>query len=90
MASMTKTVEVDCDVTIDKDDVIEFIEEHASHHDMKEIAKALNRAGLNMPADKQLEGSLVREMKSEILILAANKYSIQELEQRLGTKFDLI
>lgn len=90
MSSMTKSASIDVDVTIETNDIIEFIEKHATHNDRLKIAKTLNRVGFDYPVDNQLEGSLVRSMKSEILILAANKYSIQELEQRLGTKFDLI
>jgi hypothetical protein len=90
MGNMTKSESIDVDITIETSDVLEFIEKHASQEDRLKIAKELNQVSFNYPVDRQLEGSLVRSMKSELLILAANKYSIQELEQRLGNKFDLI
>ena len=85
---MYKSESVDVDVEIELEDVIEFIEDYSTPKDRKQIINALT--GLELPIDTQLEGSMVKGMKTELLILAANKYSLEELEQRLGTKFDLI
>lgn len=85
---MYKSESVDVDVEIELSDVIEFIEDHASPKELKQIKDSL--IGLELPVDTQLEGSMVQAMKTELLILAANKYTLEELEQRLGTKFDLI
>ena len=84
----SKTVEVDVDIEIDIDDVMEFIED-ASESDLKQVAEAVAEyvefdeiAGFE-------SGTLDNDEKIELLRLAAEKYTLTELEQRLGTKFDL-
>jgi hypothetical protein len=37
-----------------------------------------------------MDGGLVRQEKLELLSAAFHKFSLEELEQKLGTKFDLI
>ena len=74
------------DVEITCDDVINFIDS-ASTKEIKRIRKAVDADFFN---DTKMEGSLVREMKIELLSLAFDKFSLDELEKKLGTKFDLM
>lgn len=83
------------EVEIDCNDVIEFIEDYASDTELEEISEAL---GTTLPGsetsilfkDRGLDGGLVRQEKLELLSAAYHKFSLQELEQKLGTKFDLL
>lgn len=71
------------------DDVIEYIDEYASADDLKEIVISLGV--LDTKENNKLEGSYVQEEKRILFELAAKKYTLEELEQRLGgNKFDLI
>jgi hypothetical protein len=87
--------DVDVEVEIDCNDVIEFIEDYASDTELEEISEAL---GTTLPGsetsvlfkDRGLDGGLVRQEKLELLSAAYHKFSLQELEQKLGTKFDLL
>ena len=73
-------------VEITYDDVINFIDK-ASTKEIKRIRKAVDSDFFN---DTKKEGGLVRDMKLELLSLAFDKFSLEELEQRLGTKFNLM
>lgn len=91
LGTFTKTVEID----IDRYDVIEFINHYASDEDRKEIAEEVDKIRQKVISpvlfeDRGLEGGLVREEKLELLSAAYRKFSLAELEQRLGTKFDLL
>lgn len=87
--------DVDVEVEIDCNDVIDFIEDYASDTELEEISEAL-RTTLpgsevsNLFKDRGLDGGLVRQEKLELLSAAYHKFSLQELEQKLGTKFDLL
>lgn len=77
----TETVDVDVDVTINVSDVIEFIEDHASDLELEQIKTALS---------VEKKRSLDDVMKDELLEVAANKFTLAELEQKLGgNKFQL-
>lgn len=76
----SETVEVDVDVTINVADVIEFIEDHANELELEQIREALSGA----------KRSLEDVMKDELLEVAASKFTLAELEQKLGgNKFQL-
>jgi hypothetical protein len=75
---------VDVEVEVEFEDVTEFIEDYASDEELTILRKQL---GLS----SNLHGStMVDSMKIELLELAASKYSLEELESRLGNKFDLM
>lgn len=87
--------DVDVEVEIDCGDVIEYIEDYASESELKDIKNALAASGVSSDAslffeDRGLDGGLVRQEKLELLSAAYHKFSLQELEQKLGTKFDLL
>lgn len=76
----SETVDVDVDVTIEVADVIEFIEDHATTLELEQIREALSGA----------KRSLEDVMKDELLEVAASKFTLAELEQKLGgNKFQL-
>jgi hypothetical protein len=86
---MYKNTEVD--VEIEFDDVMEYITDYASDSEIATIRKEIGE----IEADEKersntLEGSYVREEKMILFELAAKKYTLEELEQRLGNKFDLM
>lgn len=87
--------DVDVEVEIDCNDVIDFIEDYASDTELEEISEALRTTlpgseASNLFKDRGLDGGLVRQEKLELLSAAYHKFSLQELEQKLGTKFDLL
>lgn len=76
----SKEVEVDVEVKIEAEDVIEFIEYHASEAELEAIKKAISGGRRN----------LEDVMKDELLEVAASKFTLAELEQKLGgNKFQL-
>lgn len=82
------------DVEFHIDDVIEYIEDYATDDECKTIAETLASVTNEVTSfalfeSNGMEGTLVQDMKSELLALAFKKFSLEELEQRLGTKFDL-
>ena len=88
--------EVDADVEIYSDDIIEFIEDYASESELSEIRSALESTlgtyeGAISGAFEYtgLEGTLVQDQKLELLSIAFKKYSLIELEERLGRAFDI-
>jgi hypothetical protein len=87
--------EVDADIEIDYDDIIEYIDDYASEDELKNIAQAVSDLNSNLATvgffeDRGMDGGLVRQEKLELLSAAFHKFSLEELEQKLGTKFDLI
>jgi len=82
------TVYKEVGVEITFDDVMEYITEYASDSELQDIrneVKPISTAEFNNSVD----GSYIIEEKKILLIRAANKYTLEELEQRLGNKFDL-
>ena len=95
MARSSRTFYKEAEVEIDYDDIIEFIESYASDLELEEIAEVVAETSSkavtsSLFLDRGLDGGLVREQKLELLSAAYQKFSLQELEQRLGTKFDLL
>lgn len=86
--------EADAEVEIDCDDVLEYIADYASVSELKAISQALDDSSINSLGeffkDRGMEGGLVRREKLELLSAAYHKFSLEELEQKLGTKFDLL
>lgn len=95
MSKRGRTFYRDVEVEIDCSDVIEFIEDYANDTKLEEISEALSSTSLGSDSsflfeDRGLDGGLVRQEKLELLSAAYHKFSLQELEQKLGTKFDLL
>ena len=91
MSRMYKTADVE--VEIEFDDVIEYITDHATDSEISLIRKEIDDSEIEESkhaAKSALEGTYVQGEKIILLNLAAKKYSLEELEQRLGNKFDLI
>ena len=87
--------DVDADIEIDYDDIIEYIDDYASEDELKNIAQAVSGINSDLATvgffkDQGMDGGLVRQEKLELLSAAFHKFSLEELEQKLGTKFDLI
>ena len=87
MGRMYKNADVD--VEIEFDDVIEYITDYATTSEIAEIRKEIGEIDED-ESDTGLEGSYVRGEKITLLELAAKKYTLEELEQLLGNKFDLM
>jgi hypothetical protein len=90
MARMYK--DVDCEVEIEFGDVIEYINDYATTKQINQIRKEIGEIieEESNSRSNALEGSYSRSEKATLLNLAAKKYTLEELEQRLGNKFDLI
>jgi hypothetical protein len=82
----------DVEVEIEFDDVMEYITDYATDSEIVSIRKEIGEIEADDAgrSNNGLEGSYVRGEKMTLLELAANKYTLEELEQRLGNKFDLI
>jgi hypothetical protein len=87
MSRMYKNV--DADVEIEFDDVMEYITDHASDFEINSIRKEIGEIFAE-ESDSGLDGSYVQQEKFTLFELAAKKYTLEELEHRLGNKFDLI
>lgn len=88
---LTQWTEVDVDITINE--VVDFIETCADSSDFEEIKAALRNASFPSNTNslfKSNDGGYIREEKLELLSRAFSKYTLEELEQKLGNKFDLI
>ncbi len=88
---LTQWTEIDVDITVNE--VVDFIENYADSSDFEEIKAALKNA--SFPSNTQTlfkshDGGYIREEKLELLSRAFSKYTLLELEQILGNKFDLI
>ncbi len=79
--SKTDWSEVEVEVTIDSDDVIEFIEDYANKEDLREIRKSLD---LEPPLPTS---TIVDVMKLELFKKASEKYTLEELEERLNLQY---
>ena len=90
MSRMYKIVETDVDVEIEFEDVMEYITCHASDSEITEILEEISEPVKEKKYNSGLEGSYVIEEKMTLLHLAAKKYTLEEIEQKLGNKFDLI
>jgi hypothetical protein len=86
---MTVNREVYVDIEIEFDDVMDYITDYASDAEIDEIREEVAILGSDV-VDTGLDGSFIREEKLTLMNLAINKYTLEELEQRLGTKFDLL
>jgi hypothetical protein len=71
---------IDIEVTIDIDDVCEFIEDYATSSDVKSIQAALRSAYDEVPSPNR---TLIDDMKTRLFIKAHQKYTLEELEERL-------
>lgn len=72
---------------IELSDVIDYIDNDASNKDLLQIESALNsrdRPLINFSNFKSNEGSFNNSEKLDLLILAFKKYTLVELEEKLG------
>lgn len=83
------TVYKEVDVEIEFDDVMDYITDYATEAELDNIREEI-KLGDAIEFDNGLDGSYIREEKLTLMNLAINKYTLEELEQRLGTKFDLL
>lgn len=83
------TVYKEVGVDIEFEDVMDYITDYATKSELDEIREEVSVSEPNS-IDKGLDGSFIREEKLTLMNLAINKYTLEELEQRLGTKFDLL
>lgn len=88
--SLYKTV--DAEVEIEFEDVIEYIEDYASQDEIKEILEVIREENVDSFLETNtVDGSYIKEEKAILLSRAANKFTLQELEEKLGgNKFDFI
>jgi hypothetical protein len=86
---MTVSREVYVDIEIEFDDVMEYIIDCATEAELDDIREEI-KLGDAIKINNGLDGSFIREEKLTLMNLAINKYTLEELEQRLGTKFDLL
>jgi hypothetical protein len=80
---MTKyeTTYVDVDIEIDVEDVKDFIENYATPDDLNTLSRILGQ-GTSIPTE-----TLIGEMKHQLFVKAFDKYSLEELEERLGMDY---
>lgn len=74
-------------------DVEDFIETASPRELSRIIQYAEEHGGVpgnKQPFKNQKEGTFVQSEKRELLEKAFNKYTLEELEHRLGSKWDLI
>ena len=85
---MNKSVEVEIEI----DDVLSFIDNCATKSELQIITKRLMHSDSKFGPflDRGVEGTLVRDEKIELLSLAFEKFTLEQLEEKLGTKFDLL
>ena len=88
--SLYKTVDSEVEITFD--DVMEYIEDYATADELKEIAEFMKEEPLSeMKEDSGFDGSYIAEEKRTLLTGAAKKFTLQELEEKLGgNKFDFM
>lgn len=84
--------DVDVEVEIEFDDVMEYITDYATTKQINLIRAEIGEilAEESNSRSNALEGSYVVSEKAILLNLAAKKYTLEELEQKLGNKFDLL
>ena len=87
-----KEESVDVEIEFGVEDILEYIEDYATDVELKEISDSLG--GSNVINDyienNSEKGTLLGEMKMELLARAFKKFSLEELEAKLGSKFDLM
>lgn len=83
----TMYITQDVEVEIGFDDIMDYIDDYATDDELKIIAQSLEEDYLGVPVVKAK--TLEDTLKLELLTLAFNKYSLSELEDKLGTKFEL-
>jgi hypothetical protein len=71
-------------------EIIEWIEQKASSSELSQIEQALGFSEYNERFVNNSEGTYSKSEKIELLSRAFSKYSLAELEKRLGTKWDLV
>lgn len=86
--TMTKYVEVDAEVDIEFEDVRDYISDYATSDELKIIADDLKENYLDQ-VNVEIK-TLEDQMKYELLMMAHNKFNLTQLEEKLGTKFDLM
>ena len=86
--TMTKYVEVDAEVDIEFEDVRDYISDYATSDELKIIADDLKENYLDQ-VNVEIK-TLEDQMKYELLMMAFSKYNLTQLEEKLGTKFDLM
>ena len=78
---------------LELNDIEDFIEE-ATPHQLNRIIQYAEEYGAvssnKPPFENKKEGTYYQSEKRELLNLAFNKYTLEELEHRLGSKWDLI
>jgi hypothetical protein len=84
--TMYKSEYTETEITFDY--VMEYIEDYATDNEIKEIS-GLIKENYNDASLIRID-SLNDEMKYELLMAAFKRYSLDELESRLGTKFQLM
>jgi hypothetical protein len=91
-SSRTLYKTVDAEVEIEFDDVIEYIEDYASKEEIAEILEAIREENIDSFLETNtLDSSYIREEKATLLSRAAKKFTLQELEEKLGgNKFDFV
>ena len=82
-SELTKIVEMEGEAIFDIDDVIEFITDYATDDEIKQIKNCFIQNGDELPL------TLYDEMKRELMVKAMKKYSLEKLEEKLGTKHEL-
>lgn len=86
MARMYK--DVDVEVEIGLSDVLDYITDYASDDEIQQICKVI---GPFQVSDlTELDSSYIQEEKMILLNRAMSKYTLEELEKKLGNKWDLI
>jgi ribosomal protein L12E/L44/L45/RPP1/RPP2 len=86
---LTKYEDVEVDVTIYVEDVLEYINDCATENELKIISKTASEKVDPSRVPITLK-TLDDVFKMELLQAAFNKYSLAELESKLGRKCDLI
>jgi hypothetical protein len=84
--------DVDVEVEIEFSDVLEYIEDYADTAEISEIAELINLSNSNeFVTGNEIDGDYIKEEKAILLARAAKKFTLQELEEKLGgNKFDFI
>ena len=95
MRKNRRTLTLEAEVEVDVDIIVDFIENYASDSELEDVKSALKNA--NFPfrdhdaiSFNSTDGSFIKKEKLALLAAAFKKYSLEELENMLGTKFDLI
>ena len=86
---MKKTVIVEADATvdIDIDDILEYINYEACSGDLDSIRDAIGEMDEDDKEDKEERLSLIDDMKNRLLSSAFKKFTLEELEQKLGMTY---